>query len=376
MSIITAGSSLNLRIDDLTRDNPTTHVLVSATSTAIRYHNGDGFDFEVIGSNLTANGYFEGEVTAIKIYSGSSLIVTIDNTNSAHSVLQTYQNVGSGKIVDGILKGANVIFGGIGDDYLRSGSAYFPLSVGESPNPDIVYGGAGSDTIVGDMGNDHLYGQSANGGVDGADLIVGLAGSDYIQGNAGNDTLRGGDGSDRIQGGRDEDSIQGDAGNDTINGNLGADTITGDDGSDYLRGGRGDDVISGADGDDILSGDLDADTMTGGAGVDLFMFGGNAAIFNGAAPDQIWDFQHGSDHLAVGYAVQALLKSSAQPSFASAAAAAQQLFDGHAGADEVAVVLVGTDSYLFYSSNNGTAADSAVRLSGVDANLLSLADFQ
>ncbi|WP_340316599.1 hypothetical protein [Rhizorhabdus argentea] len=268
---------------------------------------------------------------------------------------------------------------------IAGGSAQLSLTGNEGDNSlvgndaaNVLIGLGGADVLTGGGGNDHLFGQSASGGVDGADSLDAGDGSDYLQGNAGNDTLDGGLGSDRINGGANDDVIRGgsDNGNDTINGNLGNDAIDGGAGNDSLRGGQGHDSILGGDGNDVLSGDLGVDTVAGGAGSDLFLFGGNASLFNGAAPDQISDFQDGSDRLSVGYSVQALLVGPEQSSFASAATAAQLLFDGRVGTGgEVAAIRVGNDTYLFYSSNNGAVVDSAVQLVGLGSTALSMADF-
>lgn len=262
-----------------------------------------------------------------------------------------------------VLAGDDKVTGGAGGDYL-----------GGYDGHDNILGGAGADTLLGGSGNDHIYGQSANGGPDGADLIFGGDGNDYLQGNAGNDTLSGEGGSDRINGGAGDDVILGDDGHDSVNGNLGDDLIGGGAGNDSLRGGQGNDRLLGGAGDDVLGGDLGSDTLSGGSGNDLFQFGGaSASIASGG--DRITDFQAGSDHIAVGYAVSALLTGTAQGGLSQAAAVAQQLFDGHAGTGEVALVAVGTDSYLFYSGNGGAQADSAVLLSSVAPSAIDLDDF-
>ena len=198
-------------------------------------------------------------------------------------------------------------------------------------------------------------------------------GSDYLQGNAGNDTLDGGDGSDRIQGGKDDDLIIGGTGNDTVNGNLGNDTISGGDGNDSLRGGQGNDSISGDAGNDIIQGDLGQDTLTGGAGSDIFVFTGQSSTT--AAPDTITDYAPGADHLSLGFTVAALLTGATQTSLTAASGAAQALFDGHSGDHEAAAFAVGSDTYIFYSSNGGATVDSAIKLAGVIASSIGIGDF-
>lgn len=273
---------------------------------------------------------------------------------------------GAGGGVSGMaffLNGNDVLNGGEGDDTLTGYSGH-----------DVIFGGAGNDSLRGSAGNDHLYGRSPNGGDDGNDVLKGDEGSDYLQGNAGNDTLSGGDGSDRIIGGSGNDVITGDAGSDTINGNLGDDLIGGGDGNDSLRGGQGNDSIIGGAGNDILSGDLGADRLTGGSGEDVFQFSGSASLI-ASGVDTIEDFTDGDDHISVGYQVAVVLTGAAQPGLTEAALLAQHLFDGHAGSHGVVVIGVGSDSYLFYSANGGSQADSAVLLSSVDAGTIGADDF-
>lgn len=245
---------------------------------------------------------------------------------------------------------------------------------------DYVYGGGGRDTIDGGDGNDHLYGYGATAGPDGADSIMGGGGDDYIQGNAGADTIDGGDGADRIQGGADDDLIFGGAGADSVNGNLGADTIRGGDGDDLLRGGKNNDRIFGDAGNDTLSGDLGNDTLTGGAGSDVFRFaGGDAALVDAdlglARLDTVTDFTDGIDRLALGFSPASILHGSSALTFAGALTVAQALFAATPGGGEVASVQVGGDTLLFYGAGGGLLVDSAVRLQGMQADLITGADF-
>ncbi len=260
---------------------------------------------------------------------------------------------------------------GAGDDEIYGNEVANRLESGDGH--DIVMGYEGNDTIIGGGGNDHLYGRASIGGDDGADSISGGDGSDYIQGNAGNDTLDGGAGSDRINGGNNDDHMLGGAGNDTMNGNVGSDTILGGDGNDSLRGGQGGDSIDGGAGNDILSGDLGADTLRGGAGSDSFVFSGAASP--SATPDRILDFADGSDRILLGFAPTAVLTGATQSGAAAAATTAQQLFDANAGNGEVAALMVGGDTYLFYNASGGATVDSAILITGVQASLFSVADF-
>lgn len=125
----------------------------------------------------------------------------------------------------------------------------------------------------------------------------------------------------------------------------------------------------------MLYGDLGRDTMNGGGGVDTFIFSGNAALHDGGAGDFITDFQVGTDRLSIGFSVGTVLTGNAEFDFAHAAAAAQLLLASNPEGNEVALIRVGTDCYIFYSSNNGPVADSAVQLVGLDPATISSTDF-
>jgi len=305
-----------------------------------------------------------GTITGIKETEGGQTVVEITGMSTPVAQFVDWVLRGANyEALDTILAGNDNISGASFDDYLLGFDGH-----------DNLFGGGGSDTLEGGGGNDHLFGQSASGGADGADEIYGGGGSDYIQGNAGNDSLDGGGGSDRIQGGKDDDSIRGGNDNDTVNGNLGNDSIDGQQGNDSLRGGQGNDSINGGVGNDVLSGDLGTDTLTGGADADIFSFLGQGSTIAGG-PDRITDFADGTDHISVGYSPAAVLEGASQASLSAASTAAQQLFDGHAGTAEVAVVQVGSDTYLFYSSNGGATADSAVQILNISSSAFTAQDY-
>lgn len=320
---------------------------------------GSGFAYNFLGEPVA------GTITGFQETLGGQ--TTFQVTDANVSAVQFYNLAVEGD-------GAGVFDQFLGGDDNITGSLFGDLMSGFGGHDNIL-GGSGADSLLGGEGNDHIYGQSAAGGADSADIILGQDGSDYLQGNAGNDTIDGGEGSDRINGGANDDLIVGGAGNDTVNGNLGNDSIAGQDGNDSIRGGQGNDSLQGNDGNDVLFGDLGVDTLIGGGGSDLFMFSGNAALFANASADTIADFQDGTDRIAVGYAPAAVLTGAVQVSFSTAAAAAQQLFDANAANGEVVALKVGSDTYLFYSSNAGANADSAVQLIGIDPAALGSADF-
>lgn len=346
-----------------------------ASASAVDVQGGAGNDTFVSG-------------TAADHFDGGDGFDTADYGAYGHAIAVSFTGAGTATGPDGDTLGhveqvlgsafADTIAGGGGNDNLAGNAGH-----------DIVTGGDGADTIAGDDGNDHLWGQSANGGPDGADSISGGDGSDYLQGNAGNDTLDGGNGSDRIYGGANDDTIQGWFGNDTINGNLGNDTIDGFQGNDVLRGGQGDDVIDGGTDHDTIMGDLGndvilggrgSDVMTGGAGADTFKFFAYDASVNSGyladgGVDAITDFQHGVDHLMFYSGAYALITGAAAADYGSALSEASDLFVAHPANNPVALIQVGADTYVFWSSEGNIHIDDAVRLQNVAAASIDAGDF-
>lgn len=294
--------------------------------------------------------------------------------------------------------GDDLLQGGPGDDLLRGGDGN--NSIGGGDGNDWLEGNAegdfdgGRDTIDGGAGNDHIWGYmelgSSLGVRDLADFINAGDGSDYVQGNAGADTIFGGAGADRLRGGAGNDSIDGGDGPDQINGDKGNDTVIGGEGNDLLFGGEGDDDLTGGSGNDNVLGDFGNDTLRAGAGVDIFTGGGGADLFDfsavGAASidpsgyfTTILDFAGGTDRIHLGFTPAAsdmLYSSTGFATEAEARLAAQTLLSDHAGTADVAVLQVGSDSYLFYNAaGSGNAITAIVALSNVAASGLDATDF-
>ncbi|MGC6328691.1 calcium-binding protein [Rhizorhabdus sp. FW153] len=283
--------------------------------------------------------------------------------------------------------GNNSIDGGAGNDYLYGGG---------SPTSRNTFG---SDTIIGGSGADHIYGN---------DIFVDVAGSignpnpldqgdyidagddkDFVDGNGGDDTILGGGGADRLRGSNGNDSIDGGDAPDQINGNEGNDTILGGAGNDILRGGKDDDLLIGGLGNDIMTGDLGNDTLRAGAGVDILTGADGADLFDFSAGDAaiidpsgyvsaVLDFTGGTDRLKLGFSVasDAVLQGGSTATVAAAQTIAQTLLAGHAGTTDLAVVQVGSDSYLFYNAA-GTAdtVTAVIQLAGIQGTSIASDSF-
>ncbi|MGQ0672789.1 MAG: CAP domain-containing protein, partial [Hyphomicrobium sp.] len=145
--------------------------------------------------------------------------------------------------------------------------------------------------------------------------FVGGGSSGIISGDGNGNTLEG-------RGG--DDLLYGNGGQDTLIGGIGNDTLGGGDGDDTLRGGTGNDLIDGGDGNDLL---------LGGLGEDTFVFSEDF--------DRVRDFDNGVDKIGLADGLTFLDIT---------------IEDDAAGA----VV---------------TAGDMSMQLLGVDAALITAADF-
>lgn len=377
MTNLTAGANIAINTDAFNPQGMLTGTYSNKSSTAFDVDVGSGYGEHYTGTGFTfdSNGHLSsGTLTGLsETYLGATVFTMTNLSISAENWVQWVNAGNSSAAIAAIFGGDDSIIGSSAADTLNGGAGH-----------DVIRGGDGADVIIGGDGNNHLYGQSASGGPDGADSITAGAGMDYLQGNAGNDTLNGGAGPDRINGGANDDLIFGGAGRDAINGNLGNDTIDAGDGDDSARGGKDNDQISGGAGNDILSGDLGNDTliggsgfdtMTGGDGADVFKFAAGDATSAGTGFDVISDYADGTDKIALGFSVGAVLTGADQSSVAAGITFAQQLFDGHAGNGEVAALHIGSDTYLFFSGSGGATVDSVIDVKAAATSAFDTTDF-
>lgn len=128
------------------------------------------------------------------------------------------------------------------DDTLRGDRAMNVLH-GMGGNDEITGGGHGGDVLYGDGGDDRIVGRGSLFGGDGNDTIKsfvpdGFPGrppsrpGDIQYGDAGNDTMTGGLFNDQMFGGVGDDVMSGGAGHDLIHGGDGVNKLTGGSGTD------------------------------------------------------------------------------------------------------------------------------------------------
>jgi Ca2+-binding RTX toxin-like protein len=171
------------------------------------------------------------------------------------------------------LNDRDTVYGGAGDDVIRSGD-----------DADSLFGGEGRDLIDGGVDDDTIYGEAGN------DTIIGAEGSDLIDAGTGDDLVYGGygpgvpdavnipdasdlapqNGLDLIHGGAGNDTLYGMDDRDTIYGGSENDLAYGGIDADSLFGGTGNDQLFGDQGNDTLSGDAEADSLYGGDDRDTF----------------------------------------------------------------------------------------------------------
>lgn len=150
-----------------------------------------------------------------------------------------------------------------GNDFFQNDSAVKCIAEGHAGN-DTLIGGGGADVIWGGVGDDYMLGQG------GDDALDGGLGNDILWGGAGNDSMSGGDGHDFMGGNSGNDVMNGGAGDDTLLGQEGDDVLHGNDGADWVDGGSGNNYLYGDAGDDVIVFNLFRDVVDGGAGNDNF----------------------------------------------------------------------------------------------------------
>lgn len=139
------------------------------------------------------------------------------------------------------------------------------ISVGGSPDDDIINGTSGNDTLDGGVGNDQIYGH------DGNDTLEGGTGDDLVYGGDGTNTIYGEDGNDTLDGGNHVDTIYGGNGNDVIYGRDGNDNLYAGSGGNIVYGGYGDDTYFYEGGNDVYDEltNSGTDTIKLGSGIVL-----------------------------------------------------------------------------------------------------------
>jgi Ca2+-binding RTX toxin-like protein len=173
-----------------------------------------------------------------------------------------------------VLGGGHLLYGGDGNDTLRSASAKAATLWGGagddtlrgSLRDDMLFGGLGRDRMLGSTGRDTVSYADA-----GAAVTVNMANGELSIGAAAGDRFsdievlvlsRYGD---RLMVGGAQLTVFGGGGNDTVTGRVGRELLSGDAGRDWINAGGGNDLVFGGSGFDLLYGGAGNDTLYGGA---------------------------------------------------------------------------------------------------------------
>jgi Ca2+-binding RTX toxin-like protein len=197
--------------------------------------------------------------------------------------------------------GANVVHGGVGDNFVKTGIGADTVILTGGHN--VIISKAGANTIsvtTGDnfistgLGADSITATSGDNIIDagdGANTITVSSGNNIITTGSGADniTTAGFDGTfNTIDAGDGANTITTGAGDDTITGGDNADTITSGAGADTIHAGNGANTITTGAGADTVYTGLDVDTVSAGVGDDkIYIYGGTDTISAGSGNDTL-----------------------------------------------------------------------------------------
>lgn len=266
-----------------------------------------------------------------------SRIVLGDRDNRLH--------VMGGETGAGSLFKAGYVYGGAGQDVLRS-DARTPMILDGGSGNDVLHGSAGAATLlIGGTGDDtFVLRSSGNVVIDvagndsvilvtelahelsrGANAVVALAGATppaslglapiayelapgienltaivWEHSWSRSFDLIGDDAANRLIGDSFANILVGNGGDDTFFGHGGEDRLLGGSGNDVLNGGDDRDLLEGGDGDDQLAGGAGDDRLVGGSGADQLDGGPGDDILLGGTGDDLLIARLGQDLLSGG----------------------------------------------------------------------------
>jgi Ca2+-binding RTX toxin-like protein len=197
--------------------------------------------------------------------------------------------------------GANVVHGGVGDNFVKTGIGADTIILTGGNNFIISEAGAntisvttGHNFISTGLGADSITATSGDNIIDagdGANTITVSSGDNIITTGSGADniTTAGFDGTvNTIDAGDGANTITTGAGKDTITGGDNADTITSGAGADTIHAGNGANTITTGAGADTVYTGLDVDTVSAGVGDDkIYIYGGTDTISAGSGNDTL-----------------------------------------------------------------------------------------
>lgn len=197
--------------------------------------------------------------------------------------------------------GANVIHGGSGSNFVKTGLGADTVILTGGNN--VIISDAGANTINVTTGHNFIstgLGADSITATSGDNIIDAGDGANTITVSSGDNIITTGSGADNIttagfadtvntiDAGDGANTITTGAGKDTITGGNNADTITSGAGADEIHAGNGANTITTGAGDDTVYTGLDVDTVSAGVGDDkIYIYGGTDTISAGSGNDTL-----------------------------------------------------------------------------------------
>ncbi len=272
-----------------------------------------------------------------------------------------------------------ILFGSIAETGVGNGLAN---RITGTSGDNTLYGFGGDDVFEGRGGNDTLHGGAGDDIYDivtAADTVVELAdegidtvstrADSYVLGdNVENLILSGhlaeiGSGNalaNQLTGSNRSNILFGFDGDDLLQGLGGVDTLDGGAGNDTLEGGTGNDNLAGGSGNDTLIGGAGRDVLTGGTDADIFAFFDEDFASLASSTDRIADFSRSDGDRIDLSALDAMMGTPENESFAFIGAAA---FSGAAG--ELRCVQRNGFAVIQGDTNGDGLADFGIRVDGL-----------
>jgi Ca2+-binding RTX toxin-like protein len=206
-----------------------------------------------------------------------------------------YRNSGNHAFAVDADQGANAVYGGANNNYVKTGIGADTINLTSGDN--IIISDAGANTITVTFG-DNLISTGL-----GADNITATDGDNFINAGDGANAITVTSGDNIIVTGKGADSITtaGFLGTvNVINAGNGANTITTGAGNDHITGGIHADTITSGAGDDIVYASDGANTITTGAGNDLIYTGKDVDTVSAGTGNDTIHIYGGTDTISAG----------------------------------------------------------------------------
>jgi Ca2+-binding RTX toxin-like protein len=397
---ITGGSAINATLDGGAGDDT---IAVSAASTTVIGGSGtDTISYALAGSGVTVNlatgtGSNGASYSGVESVIGSGFNDTITGSTTIGGTLDG--DNGDDTLV--VRAGSTMVIGGAGTDTV----SYASSGAGVAVNLTTNTGGSGDtysdiENVIGSAFGDTIVGGSVAGTLNGGggnDTITATVAGTTVIGGSGSDTVTfaqakanygiaiNASGAVVVSGGEfggavtlsGVETLQFLDGNQAISiGTNAGETLTGTGGNDIMNGLGGSDTINAGDGNDIVSGSIGFDTVNGGNGTDILDYstftppGPYNGLYFAAHVNELYYFNSSALNvwtLAGNFQNFEHVIGSAGNDWMYDSAA-DEIFEGGAGADIFSGLTGGNDTLSYEHSAAGVSVNLATgAASGGDA---------